>query len=55
MIIPCQKGFFTSHKILDVAISTHEIIQSMDMSDNVGMVFKLDISNPMISCHGSFS
>lgn len=39
-----QKGFFMGRKILDIAISTHEIINSMEKSRNVRMALKLDIS-----------
>lgn len=45
MITPNQKGFVQGKKILDVVISTHLIIHSMEHSKNPGMAFQIDISN----------
>ena len=39
-----QKGFVPGRQILDAAITTHEVIHSMEKSKQPGMAFKLDIS-----------
>ena len=39
-----QKGFMPGRKILDVVITTHEIIHSMERNKRPSMAFKLDIS-----------
>ena len=39
-----QKGFILGHQILDVVITTHEIIHSMEKSGRLGLALKLDIS-----------
>ena len=39
-----QKGFVPGRQILDAAITTHEVIHSMEKSREPGMAFKLDIS-----------
>ena len=39
-----QKGFVLEWKILDVVITTHEIIHSMEKNKILGMALKLDIS-----------
>lgn len=44
MIVGNQKVFVQGRHILDVAIATHEIIHSMDLSKNAGMTLKIDIS-----------
>ena len=38
-----QKGFVSRRKILDAAITTHEVVHSMEKSRQPGMAFKLDI------------
>ena len=39
-----QKGFVPGRQILDVAITTHEVIHSMEKHRQPRMAFKLDIS-----------
>ena len=39
-----QKGLVPVRQILYVAITTHEIIYSMERNKRLGMAFKLDIS-----------
>ena len=39
-----QKGFVPRRQILDAAITTHEVIHSMEKNKRLGMAFKLDIS-----------
>ena len=39
-----QKGFIKGRKILDVMITTHEIIHSMERNKRPIMTFKIDIS-----------
>ena len=36
--------FVPGRQILDVAITTHEVLHSMEKSGNLGMALKLDIS-----------
>lgn len=43
-ISPSHKGFVLGRQILDVIITSHEVIHSMEKSRNPGMAFKLDIS-----------
>ena len=39
-----QKGFVPRRQIPDAAITTHEVIHSMEKNRQPGMAFKLDIS-----------
>lgn len=41
---PYQIGFVYMRKILDVVITTHEVIHYVDRRKNPGMALKLDIS-----------
>jgi hypothetical protein len=49
-----QKGFVPGRQILDAAITTHEIIHSMDKCRAPGMAFKLDISKAYDKVNWSF-
>lgn len=44
LIGPPQKGFFLGRHIMDVLVSTHEVIHSMDKRRVLGMTLKLGIS-----------
>lgn len=44
MINANQKGFVLGWKIMDIAITSHDIIHSMDWCHLLGMDLKLDIS-----------
>lgn len=44
MISLSQKGFYLGCHTLDVEITTHEILHSMDHCNSASMTFKLDIS-----------
>ena len=44
IISPTQKGFVLGHQIVDVAISTNEVIHSMENYKSAAMALKLDIS-----------
>ena len=43
LIFPEQSGFMEGHQILDGAILVHEVIQSLQSSQQPGMMIKLDI------------
>ena len=49
-----QKGFVMGHQILDVMITTHEIIHSMYKSGRLGMALKLNISKAYDRVNWSF-